>query len=392
MLLNSMVTDYDLLVIGGGIHGAACAQAASAKGYRVLVLEQFEKPGLATSSKSSKLIHGGLRYLETGQFKLVHECLRERQYLLNNAPQLVKLVPFYIPVYKHTRRSAFIIRIGLMIYSLFSKKKFRSIAKSEWPKLDNLKTENLDRVFQYYDAQTDDQQLTEAVMDSAQQLGAVVYTSTSFDKAECTDDMCTIYFTRNNQSHTVTSKLIINTSGPWVNQVLKKIQPEQSCLDIDLVLGTHIIIDRKTSRGIYYLEAPQDQRVVFVMPWNGGTMMGTTETHYSGSLNNITAPDEDIDYLITVYNHYFDPEISRQNITDTFAGLRVLPATTASAFTRPRDTIIHHNNVHSPRVFSLYGGKLTAHRATAANLMKVIEPLLPRPSSQIDTRYISLQK
>ena len=163
---------YDIAIIGGGIHGAACAQAAVEKGYTVLVLEQYEKPGLGTSSKSSKLIHGGLRYLESGQFKLVRECLQERKHLLKSAGSLVRLVPFYIPVYANSSRPPWLIRLGLMIYTLFSGMTFKSIPTNQWQHLDGLKTEGLKKVFQYYDAQTDDQQLTEHVMSQAIKLGA----------------------------------------------------------------------------------------------------------------------------------------------------------------------------------------------------------------------------
>ena len=385
-----MATDYALVIIGAGIHGAACAQAASAKGYKVLVLEQFEKPGLVTSSKSSKLIHGGLRYLESGQFKLVRECLQERRFLLNNAPQLVKLVPFHIPVYKHTLRSALIIRIGLMIYSLFSRKSFRSIPKREWGNLDGLETKNLKTVFQYYDAQTDDQLLTAAVMLSAEKLGASFYSSSRFDKADCSSDTCTVYFTQDETQKSITTKLIINTAGPWVNSVLKKIQPEQSTLDIELVLGTHIVVNGLLSKGIYYLEALQDQRAVFAMPWKNKILIGTTEVLFNDQPENACPPQSDIDYLLAVYNAYFKQKKSTADITESFAGLRVLPKAPGTAFSRPRDTIIHHNNSDSPRVFSLYGGKLTAQRATAEQLMKVIQPFLPSPEIDIDTRKLQL--
>ncbi|MCW8854102.1 MAG: FAD-dependent oxidoreductase [Gammaproteobacteria bacterium] len=385
-----MVTDYDLLIIGAGIHGAACAQAASAKGYKVLVLEQFEKPGLVTSSKSSKLIHGGLRYLESGQFKLVRECLEERHYLLKNAPALVKLVPFHIPVYKNTFRSALIIRIGLIIYSLFSRKSFSSVPKRKWKDLDGLNTKNLKTVFKYYDAQTDDQKLTAAVMSSAEKLGAVLHTNTTFDKADCTNDVCTVDFTQNKTLKSITTKLIINTAGPWVNPVLKKIHPQPEALDIELVLGTHIIINGQLTRGIYYLEAPQDQRAVFAMPWKNKIMIGTTETLYNDTPEKVTSPEADINYLLDVYNTYFSQKKSISDIEESFSGLRILPKATGSAFSRPRDTIIHHDITKTPRVFTLYGGKLTAHRATAEQLMKTIQPFLPAATRDIDTRKIKL--
>ena len=361
---------FDLAIIGGGIHGAACAREASEKGYSVLVLEQYDRPGMGTSSKSSKLIHGGLRYLESGQFKLVRECLQERKHLLQSASHLVKLVPFHIPVYQDTRRPSWLIRIGLIIYSVFSHSRFKSIPRSQWQHLDGLKTKQLKHVFQYYDAQTDDRQLTEYIMQQAIDLGTKLETGAYFESASCTDRNCTLTYSRSGQHHRIECGMIINAAGPWVNRVLDHIQPVQSKLDIDLVLGTHIVVEGQLEQGMYYLESPSDKRAVFVMPWKGRMMIGTTERQLNELQNTISAPDEDIDYLIGIFNHYFTRQIHRQDVVEAFAGVRVLPGSSTSTFRRPRDTIIHHDRSVHPRVFTLYGGKLTAHRITAQRLIK----------------------
>ena len=381
---------YDLLVIGGGIHGAACAQAAAAAGYSTLVLEQYEKPGMGTSSKSSKLIHGGLRYLESGQFKLVRECLQERKYLLKNAPQLVELVPFHIPVYRDTCRSAWAIRLGLMIYSLFSRKPFHTIAPGNWAELDGLKTSELKAVFQYYDAQTDDHLLTRSVIASAQQMGTDLLTSACFESADCSGEFCISNYRHKNKIQQAESRAIINTAGPWANHVLDKITPSPHQQEIDLVLGTHIIVNGTLEKGMYYLEAPEDRRAVFVMPWKGKTMIGTTETHFRDSPENVTPPVRDIEYLLQTYNHYFTEQKKRTDVIEAFAGLRVLPADCGKPFARSRDTIIHHDNIEKPKVFTLYGGKLTAHRATANQLIKTIRPHLPARQQRADTKNIVL--
>ncbi|MFW2371987.1 MAG: glycerol-3-phosphate dehydrogenase/oxidase, partial [Gammaproteobacteria bacterium] len=325
---------YDLAIIGGGIQGAACAQAATARGYSVLVLEQYDKPGLATSQKSSKLIHGGLRYLESFQFRLVRECLRERQILLKNAPHLVKLTPFYIPVYSHTRRPPWLIRLGLTLYYLFGGKRFKSIPKQQWHQLDHLNTKYLRAVFQYYDAQTDDQKLTESVMLSAQSLGADIFYQAHFIQANCDNDICRISYKHDHHTHEVKARLLINASGPWVNGVLDKVYPSTSQLQTELVLGSHIIVEGQQQGGVYYLETPQDQRAVFVMPWQGNTLIGTTERHYKGDLHNIVPPKEDIDYLLAVYNYYFTPLLRHCHVIDAFAGVRVLPSSQHRAFFR----------------------------------------------------------
>jgi glycerol-3-phosphate dehydrogenase len=372
---------YDFAIIGGGIHGAACADNLSHAGYKVIVLEQYQQTGLATSGKSSKLIHGGLRYLESAQFRLVRECLQQRQYLLDQHPDLVKLVPFYIPVYQHSHRKPWLIRLGLIIYSLLSYRAFKSIKKTHWKQLDNLKTDALKAVFQYYDGQTDDRLLTQRTMQQAQKNGAQLITNSYFISAQCNTELCTIKYRQDDKIHSITSRLIINASGPWVNHILKNISPPQSRIDIDLVAGTHIVINRKLKQGMYYLEAPQDKRAVFVMPWktqSGAeqTLIGTTETAFNDEPEKVAPTEEEIDYLIHLYNHYFTTPLSRHEVVDSFAGLRVLPIDTGHAFHRSRDTIIHYNHTENPKVFSIYGGKLTAHRSTAQQLTKIVSRYL----------------
>ena len=167
---------YDIVIIGGGIHGVGVAQAAATRGYKTILLEQYDHLAEGTSSRSSKLIHGGLRYLEQFEFSLVRECLLERSYLLENAPDLVKLTPVYIPVYKNSKRSPLIIRLGLMLYALLGNfstdTRFKKIKKSQWNQLQGINKYELQAVYQYYEAQTDDKKLTKAVMNSAQEYGA----------------------------------------------------------------------------------------------------------------------------------------------------------------------------------------------------------------------------
>lgn len=368
---------YDIAIIGGGINGAACADHLSQCGYKVVVLEQYDQAGLVTSSKSSKLIHGGLRYLESAQFKLVHECLQQRKYLARQHPDLVKLVPFHIPVYEDNARSPWLIRLGLSIYSLFSLKRFKTIDKDNWHQLDNLKTKNLKTVFQYYDGQTNDTLLTQRVMQQALDNGAELLTDACFISANCAEDVCTITYRQENNTHEISSRIIINASGPWVNQILQNITPEQSQLDIELIAGTHIAVAGKLDRGMYYLEAPQDKRAVFVMPWKSATgenqiLIGTTESLFIDSPEKIAPTEKEINYLIQVYNHYFTLPISRGEVIDAFAGLRVLPASDVSAFSRSRDTIIHFDKIKKPKVFSIYGGKLTSHRVTAQQIATIL--------------------
>ncbi len=183
------MNQYDVIIIGGGIQGAGIAQVFAVNNYRVLLLEQYEVAS-QTSSRSSKLIHGGLRYLESFQFSLVRECLKEREILLRIAPDLVRLVPFHIPVYDHSTRSAAKIRAGLSLYALLGglgqTVRFRSVARDSWDQLDGLQTRGLEKVFSYFDAQTDDRALTRAVCDSAVRHSAELQEHAAFLHGEVT--------------------------------------------------------------------------------------------------------------------------------------------------------------------------------------------------------------
>lgn len=380
----------DIVVIGGGIHGAGVAQAAAANGYRCKVLEQSEQLARGTSSRSSKLIHGGLRYLESGQFRLVRECLHERQILLNIAPQLVRLLPFHIPVYEHSHRGHLSIATGLSLYYLLGGGTFQRIPRTQWATLDGIKLQGLKAVFRYQDAQTDDAQLTEAVMASATSLGADVTLGARVDEGERSLDGYRIRYRQNNDSYEIEARCVINASGPWVNKVLDSFSPTLKNLDIDLVAGTHILLPGTLHNGMYYLESPQDKRAVFAMPWQGNTLLGTTEVLYNGNPDDIEPSQEECDYLITVYNHHFNVKRSSKDILSAFAGLRVLPRDTNRPFHRSRETIFHPDDNDSPRLISIYGGKLTAYRATAEAVISLVRAQLPQRTTIADTRLLHL--
>jgi glycerol-3-phosphate dehydrogenase len=382
--------EYDITIIGAGIHGAGVAQAAAAAGYSTLIIEQYQQPGLATSSRSSKLIHGGLRYLETAQLGLVWECLRERRRLLENAPHLVKLVPFFIPVYDQTHRSPITIMLGLTLYALLGGKGFRMIPRSEWDRLDGLKTAGLKAVFQYYDAQTDDKTLTQSVLQSAVQLGAHAELACKFQQARIEPGGCSIEFEQHGATKTVRSRVLINATGPWINTTLQKIEPTPRQLEIDLVQGTHIQVPGTLEHGLYYLEAPQDKRAVLVMPWHGEILIGTTEKSYRGDPELITPSEQEIEYLLEVYRHYFSTGIDRSQVTSSFVGLRVLKRDGDSIFHRTRETILHVDQKNSPMVLSIYGGKLSSYRATGEKVIKRMARILPKCTAIADTKRLEL--
>ena len=380
---------FDVAVIGGGIQGTGVAQAAAAAGYRVILFEQGQLAG-GTSSRSSKLIHGGLRYLESGQFGLVRKALLERALLLKLAPDLVRLVPFYIPIYAETSRRSWQIRAGLSLYAAlgnFSRAtRFNKLRRQAWDELSLQQTATLQAVYQYYDAQTDDRALTRAVMQSAMQLGAELVCPAKVVSLEQRAGLFGIGYTQQDQQRECQSRVVINAAGPWVNEVLATLTPAVPRLEMDLVQGTHLVLAEKSPAGIYYVEAPQDRRAVFIMPWQGRTLVGTTETAYVGDPAATQPLQTEIDYLLTVYRHYFAGDTA---VLGCFSGLRVLPMTSHQFFHRPRDTVLYQARA-CKALLSLYGGKLTGYRATAQQVMGRLQPLLPAKKPQADTARLCL--
>ncbi|HEY0802701.1 MAG TPA: FAD-dependent oxidoreductase [Steroidobacteraceae bacterium] len=389
--------EYDVVIIGGGIHGAGVLQAAAAAGYSALLIERLSLAS-GTSSRSSKLIHGGLRYLESGQFALVRESLRERAIHLRIASELVELKPFFIPVYRDTRRRPWQLKIGLWIYALLggfdASTRFGSVPKNEWPALDGLKTQDLDAVVRYHDAQTNDALLTRAVVRSALSLGSELAMPASYSRAILTEDGVTVTYTTPASSVEVKARVLVNAAGPWATQVAHAVEPVITVPDVDLVQGTHIVIPHPLTAGIYYVESPTDGRAVFVMPWAGATLIGTTETPYDGEPDKVHPLPEEEEYLLAVVRHYFPHlnALTRNDITERFAGLRVLPAASQAAFDRSRETIFTADRDPRPRVLSIYGGKLTGWRAAAAHVMQRISPSLPARAKRAETDLLILRR
>ncbi len=389
---------YDVVVVGGGINGVGVAQAAAAAGHSVLLLE---KTALAagTSSKSSKLIHGGLRYLESWEFGLVQEGLSERALMLQLAPDLVKLKPFHIPVFQYTRRRPWLVRAGLSLYAVLGRLRkqvrFREVPRQRWDELDGLITDKLDAVFTYWDAQADDALLTAAIWKSAERLGAELAMPAELVGAEIHGEGCAIHYRVGERERSFQTRVLVNAGGPWVNRVLSAIDPAQAQRGVQLVQGTHIIVGGQVEHGIYYVEVPRDGRAVFIMPWKGQTLVGTTETRFRGDPDNVRPLRAEQSYLLRVLNRYFPrynatgPEV----VLEAFAGLRVLPTGPGHAFHRSREVILDvdvDGAKDHPNILSIYGGKLTSWRATAEKVMSRIEGSLPRNKRTLDTRTIRL--
>jgi len=388
--------DCDVAVVGAGIHGAGVALAAAAAGYTVRILER-SAVAAGTSSRSSKLIHGGLRYLETGALHLVYECLHERAALLRLAPELVRRVPFYLPVYRDGTRGPARIRAGLGLYALLAglgpDARFAAVPRRAWGDLDGLDTRGLRAVFRYWDAQTDDAALTRAVLAAALRLGARAAIPAELTGAELDAAGCTLRYRTQDSERECRARVLVNAAGPWVNAVLERIRPAVPALPLTLVQGAHLILEGAPQRGVYYLESPRDHRGVFLMPWKGQALLGTTETPYSGDPDAVHALDAERDYLLETLCRRFPARGTVRDVPvrDAFAGLRVLPADRNDPFRRSRETRLHPDREARPRVLSIYGGKLTAFRATARAVLARIAPSLPQRRARADPDTVKLE-
>ncbi|WP_373020568.1 FAD-dependent oxidoreductase [Thiomicrorhabdus sp.] len=354
----------NIAVIGGGINGIMTTWELLKQGHSVTLYEKGEVMK-QTSSASSKLLHGGLRYLENYEFRLVREALKERLWWISQAPQLAQPLKFYIPIYKTSRRPAWIYKIGLWLYSTLAGKQnigqYQSLSQEEMQQAcPELKNENLIKGFSYFDAQMDDYQLGLWALEEAKKQPSLVI----HEHAEVTMLDPQGRLTLSNGT-TQTFDQIINVSGPWAEQLLKQ-SNIKSNYTLDLVRGSHIVIDYPVQNG-YFLEIPNESRIFFVLPYQGKTLIGTTE--HRQSLNEEVKPGElEIDYLINAYNYYFKKKICKQNIVKSFAGMRPLIKSADNANKATREYSIQQNQ----KVISVFGGKWTTSRQLGKKVAKII--------------------
>ncbi|MCE9595903.1 MAG: FAD-dependent oxidoreductase [Planctomycetes bacterium] len=383
--------DFDLVVVGGGIHGVGVAQAAAAAGQRTLLLEE-RALAAGTSSRSSKLIHGGLRYLESGQWQLVRESLAERALLLQLAPKLVQLVPFFLPIYSGGRRRPWQIRAGLTLYATLGNLKrealFQRLPRREWNALDGLETRGLEAVFRYHDGQTDDAALVRAVAASARRLGATIEVGASLVAGRREDERWILDVRDARGERTLSANCVVNAAGPWVDEVSGRLRPIPPRPRVELVAGTHLELDGALERGIYYTEAT-DGRAVFHIPWKGHTLVGTTETPYRGKPADLKPTREEIDYLLATFARYFPSRTPK--LLDSWAGARVLPFASSKAFDRPREVHFVFDTPQRPHFVAIYGGKLTGYRLTAEKALHFLALSLPTRAALAPTSEIPLE-
>jgi len=378
----------DILIIGGGIYGCGIAQAAAASGYSVTLIEK-NSIASGTSSQSTKLIHGGLRYLEQGNLKLVYAALSEREALLNIAPQLVHREWFYIPVYAGDKRSPWLIACGLLIYWLLSggRSRFRWLARKSWPEaLPGISKDGLRALLAYQDAATDDAALTRAVAASAASFGCQIIEGKALEHAQYDGQQWCVALDDGSE---IRARMLINASGPWMDVVCTQIEPVPPKSPVQLVQGTHLLLNRPCSAYIYTESA--DGRVMFFRPWQGKMLVGTTETVLAGMPDKAQPTAAEVAAILATYNRYFpDSPCTQTDILDTFCGVRVLPSGGEAAFAANRETVILVDDKQSPTYLGIYGGKLTTYRREAEKAMALLAKRMP-PKHKADTRRIALK-
>lgn len=351
-------------VIGGGINGLASAWQLALQGHQVSLFERGELLA-ATSSASSKLLHGGLRYLEQGEFRLVHEALKERRWWIKKAPKCTRRLPILYPIYADGRRSRWQLKIGLWLYDALSGRRgigrHRWLSPSQVARLSpDLSQQGLRGAFLFFDGQMDDQQLGQWVVQQALKAGVQIHTQQPISKLS-PDGQIQLEA----EQQWLAFDKVVNVAGPWSHQLL-----EQSGLtphsDIDLVRGSHLVLP-PISRYGHMLEVPGEKRIVFVLPYQQRTLLGTTEVRQQLT-EPIRCSDAERAYLLNVYNHYFTSVRQDADIVREFAGVRPLIGGHANASTASREYQLEWHQ----QILTVTGGKWTTARALAQQVVKAV--------------------
>ena len=377
---------FDVLVIGGGIQGAAIAREAAVRGSSVLLAEKTDF-GWGTSSKSSRLIHGGLRYLEHGHLSLVREALAERERLLRSAPHLVRPLPMLMPFFKGSGKRPWMVKLGLKLYGLLAgRKNSLPAARSHGPDdcrrlFPPLRARDLRGGALFYDARTEDQRLTLAVVEAARVAGAVVANHLAVSGPSSTlGSGIELRDGSTGDTIRVEAKHVFNAAGPQVDAVRRILGVEGEDL-VRRSRGCHVVLDPLSTEVALAAFLP-DRRIQFVIPHADGTLCGTTEVEEGPSSDEqLAVPAADVDYLLAALGYLYETPPSRDDLRYAYGGWRALPTGKGPAGQLNREAFVHVERGRLSTVRTIVGGKLTTHRSFAERTINALLGLTsPSPS------------
>ncbi|MGO1500740.1 MAG: glycerol-3-phosphate dehydrogenase [Marinobacter sp.] len=359
---------YDVVVVGGGVNGTGIAMDAAGRGLKVLLCEMNDLAS-ATSSSSSKLIHGGLRYLEHYEFRLVQKALAERESLLKNSPHIMWPMRFRLPHRPHLR-PAWMIRAGLFLYDHLAKREVlpgsRSIRFDESGPL----KPDIVKGFEYSDGWVDDARLVVLTARKAQQFGAKIMTRTKCTHAERggKDWQVTLRDTISEGEKIVSAKAIVNASGPWVSKLFGETLSMPAPKTIRMVKGSHIVVPRLNQDQEAYILQNEDERIVFVIPYEDEfSLVGTTDIEYQGDPKKAEISPEETDYLLDIVNSYFARQLKASDVVWSYSGVRPLmdgEEENAQKASRDYSFEVDQEKGKAPLI-SVFGGKITTYRKLA---------------------------
>ncbi|MZR31372.1 glycerol-3-phosphate dehydrogenase [Sneathiella litorea] len=383
-----MTADFDIFVIGGGINGCGVARDAAGRGYSVALCEMNDLAS-GTSSGSTKLIHGGLRYLEHYEFRLVRKALQEREVLWANAPHIIWPLRFVLPHHKGLRPK-WLLRLGLFLYDhLGGRKKLpatKSLNLQKNPPGNPLKKE-FSTGFEYSDCWVNDSRLVVLNAMDAAARGALIETRTKCIAAAYKDGLwhVTTQDTANSQTTTRTARMIINAAGPWVDNIIQAASHSPTSPNVRLVQGSHIIIPKLYEHDRCYIFQNADDRIIFAIPYeNDYTLIGTTDQDYDGDPENVAISDTEISYLCNAASEYFEKPVREQDVVWTYSAVRPLfddGATKAQEATRDYVLRWQTNEDNAP-LLNIFGGKITTYRRLAEAVMEMAEQKLGKMNQE----------
>lgn len=376
-------TVVDLFIIGGGINGVGIARDAVGRGLSVTLAEKDDL-AQGTSSRSGKLIHGGLRYLEYYEFRLVKEALIEREILLNSACHIIWPMRFVLPS-APSNRPAWFVRLGLFLYDhLGGRKKLpgtRTLDLAKDPEGEPI-MDTYKKAFEYSDCWVDDARLVILNAIGARDKGATILTQHECIRAKAENGVWTVQVKdkKTNKPKTIHAKCLVNAGGPWVNRIIENVTQSHSKMKIRMVKGSHLVTKKFWRGEQSYLIQNDDKRVIFINAYEGDkALIGTTDTPYDGKPESVTADREEIDYLINSVNAVFKEKLRHSDIIETFSGIRPLfdddkddPASVT------RDYLFDLDETSGAPLLNIFGGKITTFRKLSEHALDKLTPIFPQ--------------